>query len=249
VTDFRTAFSIYLLDCGRVLFFGDRPTIASYDLRLTVPSHEHIFEARTAFEWQIAYTPPNPAEYPVLLEMLLSTQVERHPPDISVMGNFCLLHGIHVHIWTAQQYEPSLGGSSGVGASLAEQRNQAISYALQKWRDGYLTAKRHTHTAQTIGLFQEKAMIWWVLAKFLHEKKGRLGQIAKWSDVERIENIMKIIKAIHLTVEKGGVMEENLSPDAVKESTETEKSGKVVETEGGLNSMTISFIMSRKAED
>jgi hypothetical protein len=60
---------------------------------------------------------------------------------------------------------------------------------------------------------------------------------------------MKIIKAIHLTVEKGGVKEENLSPDAVKESTETEKSGKVVETEGGLNSMTISFIMSRKAED
>jgi hypothetical protein len=249
VTNFRTAFCFYLLDCGRVLFFGDRPNIAPYDLRLTIPSHEHIFEARTAFEWQIAYTPPNPAEYPVLLEMLLSTQVERHPPDISVMGNFCLLHGIHVDIWTAQQYEPSLGGSAGVGASLAEQRNQAISYALQKWRDGYLTSRQHTHAALTVGLFQEKAMMWWVLAKFLHEKKGRLGQIAKWSDVERMENIMKIIKAIHLTVEKGGVKEENLSPDAVKESTETEKSGTVVETEGGLNSMTISFIMSRKAED
>ena len=232
-----------------MLFFGDRPTIAPYDVRLTVPSHEHIFEARTAFEWQIAYTTPNPTEYPVLLEMLLSTQVSRHPADIGVMGNFCLLHGLHVHIWTAQQYEPSLGGSAGVGASLAEQKNQAISYALQKWRDGFLASKQYTHTAQTVGLYQEKGMMWWVLAKFLHEKKGRLGQIAKWSDIERIENIMKIIKAIHLTVEKGGVKEENLSPEAVKEPAETEKSGSVVEAEGGLNSMTISFIMSRKAED
>lgn len=230
-----------------MLFFGDRPTIAPYDLRLTVPSHEHIFEAPTAFEWQISYTPPNAAEFPVLLEMLLSTQVERHPPDIGVMGNFVLLHGIHVHIWTAQQYEPAMGGSPGVGASLAEQRSQAISFALQKWRDGWVSSKQHTHPAQTVGLSQEKGMMWWVLAKFLHEKKGRLVQIAKWSDTERIENIMKIIKAIHLTVEKGGVKEENLSPEAVKEPTE--KSGMVVDTEGALNSMTLSFIMGRKAED
>jgi hypothetical protein len=91
--DCRTAFCIYLLDCGYVLFFGDRPHVAPYELRHTLPAHEHVYEARTAFEWQISFTPTNQAEYPVLLEMLLSSQVERPPSDISVMGNFLLLHG------------------------------------------------------------------------------------------------------------------------------------------------------------
>ena len=93
-SDDSTAFCIYLLDCGYVLFFGDRPRIAPYELRHSLPAHEHVYEARTAFEWQIAFTQTNQAEYPVLLEMLLSPQVERHPSDISVMGNFLLLHGI-----------------------------------------------------------------------------------------------------------------------------------------------------------
>jgi hypothetical protein len=44
---------------------------------------------------------------------------------------------------------------------------------------------------------------------------------------------MKIIKAIHLTVEKGGVKEENSSPEAVKDPTDA-KSSRVVETEGGV---------------
>ena len=93
-SDNSTAFCIYLLDCGYVLFFGDRPRVAPYELRHSLPAHEHVYEARTAFEWQIAFTQTNQAEYPVLLEMLLSPQVERHPSDISVMGNFLLLHGI-----------------------------------------------------------------------------------------------------------------------------------------------------------
>jgi hypothetical protein len=92
--DHSTAFCIYLLDCGCVLFFGDRPRVAPYELRHSLPAHEHVYEARTAFGWQIAFTQTNQAEYPVLLEMLLSPQVERHPSDISVMGNFLLLHGI-----------------------------------------------------------------------------------------------------------------------------------------------------------
>lgn len=241
----RTAFCIYLLDCGFVLFFGDRPRIAPYELRHSLPAHEHVYESRTAFEWQIAFTQTNQAEYPVLLEMLLSPQVERHPPDISVMGNFLILHGtfplycsdigIHVHIWTSQQYEPALGGSPGVGTTLADQRHQAISFALSKWRDGWVASKLHTHPAQTIGLYQEKGMMWWVLAKFIHEKKGLAeDRTQKMTDSERIDKILKVIKAIYLTVERGGVKEiPSLRNVAVNEDE-------------GLNSMTIGFIMGRK---
>lgn len=152
-----------------------------------------------------------------------------------------------MHIWTSQQYEPALDGSPGLGASLADQRHQATSFALSKWRDGWVASKLHTHPAQTIGLYQEKGMMWWVLAKILHEKKGLPlfeGGVAKWTDSERIENILKIIKAIHLTVERGGVREENLSPETIKDIGERN----IAADEEGLNSMTINFIMGRKPE-
>jgi hypothetical protein len=136
--------------------------------------------------------------------------------------------------------------------TLADQRHSATSFALSKWRDGWVASKLHTHPAQTIGLYQEKGMTWWVLAKFLHEKKGvpfSDQNIAKWSDSERIENILKIIKAIHLTVEKHGVKEENLTTDEVvaeeEESRAAEQSVAVDEDEG-LNSVTIDFMMERR---
>jgi hypothetical protein len=165
--------------------------------------------------------------------------------------------GIHVHIWTSQQYEPALDGSPGLGTSLADQRHNATTFALSKWRDGWVASKLHTHPAQTIGLYQEKGMMWWVLAKFLHEKNFRMlphvpeGGMNKWTDSERIENILRIIKAIHLTVEKTGVKEENLSPEVVKASEGGCVGGD--EREGqddgeNLNSMTISFIMGRRPD-
>jgi hypothetical protein len=240
-----------------VLFFGDRPRVAPYELRHTLPAHEHVYEARTAFEWQISSTPINEAEYPVLLEMLLSPQVERHPSDISVMGNFLLLHGtylpvklmtgIHVHIWTSQQYDPALGESPGLGATIAYQRHNATTFALAKWRDGWVASKLHTHPAQTVGLYQEKGMMWWVLAQFLHQKKGMAvveGGLGNLKDSERIVSILRILKAIHKTVECGGVKEENLSPEVVKEAASPRPVS--VSEDEGLNAMTISYIMGRK---
>src|SRR5277367_1726058 len=89
----RIAFKIYLLDCGHVLFFGNRPRVAAYEVRHRIPAHEHVYEARTAVEWRIVYTATSQVEYPVLLEMLLSPHVEAPPTDISIMGHFLLLHG------------------------------------------------------------------------------------------------------------------------------------------------------------
>ena len=94
-------------------------------------------------------------------------------------------------------------------------------------------------------------MNWWVLAKFLHEKKGlpfvpEGGGIASWTDTERLGNILKIIKAIHATVESGTVKEENLSTENVGKCPITSpKEGKSGDVEN-FNSMTLSFIMGRK---
>jgi len=91
----RAAFKLYLLDCGHVLFFGNRPRVAAYEVRHRIPTHEHVYEARTAAEWRIVYTATSQIEYPVLLEMLLSPHVEAPPTDISIMGHFLLLHGVN----------------------------------------------------------------------------------------------------------------------------------------------------------
>ena len=158
-----------------------------------------------------------------------------------------LIIGIHVHIWTSQQYEPALGGSAGVGASLVDQRHQATSFALSKWRDGWVASKLHTHPAQTTGLYQEKGMMWWVLAKFLHEKKNLPfpeDGMGKWTDSERVENILKIIKAIQSTVEHGAI-KDDLSPEVMKEDTDS-PSNVAINEDGGLDSMTINFIMERE---
>ena len=75
------------------------------------------------------------------------------------------------------------------------------------------------------------------------------GGMNKWTDSERIENILRIIKAIHMTVEKTGVKEENLSPEVVKASEGGYAVGGEAKDEGeNLNSMTISFIMARRPE-
>jgi hypothetical protein len=141
-----------------------------------------------------------------------------------------------------------LGESPGVGAALVDQRDNATTFALHKWRDGWVAAKLHTHPAQTVGLYQEKGMMWWVLAKFLHQKKGLSmveGGMGNLKDSERIVSILKILKAIHKTVESGGIKEENLSPEAVRDAASPRNVG--VSDDEGLNSMTISYIMSRKA--
>jgi hypothetical protein len=49
-----------------------------------------------------------------------------------------------------------------------------------------------------------------------------------------------------MTVERGGVKEVDLSPEVVKEAARSPRNVGVTEDEG-LNSMTISYIMGRKA--
>ena len=210
-------------------------------------------------------------------------------PQLPPLQRWNLCVGIHVHIWTSQQYEPALGESPGVGSTIADQRHNATTFALAKWRDGWVASKLHTHPAQTVGLYQEKGMMWWVLAKFLHEKRdttadralggavasggtvpavggtvvdrvlggsavGGLGvsaalgerRLGGLKDEERVLAVLKILKAIHMTVERGGVKEVDLSPEVVNEAARSPRNVGVTEDEG-LNSMTISYIMGRKA--
>lgn len=38
--------------------------------------------------------PVNESEFPLMMSMLISPDITVPPPNLSVLGNFCLLHGI-----------------------------------------------------------------------------------------------------------------------------------------------------------
>jgi hypothetical protein len=159
-----------------------------------------------------------------------------------------LIIGLHVQIWTSQQIKPALDSSSDVGAAIEDQRHHAMTLALNKWRDSWIWSKLRIPPAQAIGLYEERSFPYWALAKFLHEKKGLVldGFIGKWNDSERVVNIMRIIKAVQMTLEHNTGMEEHLSTE-IGRQVASPGNVRVSEEGEGLDSMSISFIMSRKA--
>jgi len=88
----RVTSFFYMLDCGFVMFFGDRPRIAPYEVQHSLPTHEHVYQASSASDWASKYVPTNPKPFPELLNAVLSPFSE-FPTGISVAGHFMLLHG------------------------------------------------------------------------------------------------------------------------------------------------------------
>src|SRR5208282_2709517 len=93
---FRTAFFLFIMDSGLVTYFGDRPSIPVYEIRHTIQCHEAIWSAGTAAEWadRRRMMPVNDSEFPLMMSMLISPDIPVPPPNISVLGGFCLLHGL-----------------------------------------------------------------------------------------------------------------------------------------------------------
>ena len=83
----------YMLDCGFVMFFGDRPRFAPYEIQHCLPSHEYVYQASTASEFTARFVQTNQRPFPELLDAVLSP-FQEFPADISAAGHFMLLHGI-----------------------------------------------------------------------------------------------------------------------------------------------------------
>jgi hypothetical protein len=82
----------YMLDCGFSMFFGDRPRLEPYEIRHSLPTHEHVYQASSASEWSSKYVPTNTIPFPELLDMMMSPHKE-FPRDVSAPGHFMLIHG------------------------------------------------------------------------------------------------------------------------------------------------------------
>jgi len=94
--NFRTAFTIFLLDAMRTVFFGERPNLNAYDVRLRLPCHENVFRATNSTDWKGAMplcADLTTFQFPIVISSLLSITATDCLGLYSVMGSFIVLHG------------------------------------------------------------------------------------------------------------------------------------------------------------
>jgi hypothetical protein len=94
--DARISFHLLLVDCKLVMCFAQRPSIPIFEIQHTIQCHEDIWNAPIAEEWRRRRDsmPVNKSVFPWLVYLMTSNQITAPPPDLTVLGAFCILHGI-----------------------------------------------------------------------------------------------------------------------------------------------------------
>ncbi len=80
----------------RAVFFGERPCLTAYEMRLRLPCHENLFRARNPTEWNVTLgqcADLTSFQFPIIISSLLSIATTSRVGLYSVMGSFIVLHG------------------------------------------------------------------------------------------------------------------------------------------------------------
>src|SRR5579862_5467143 len=197
----------YMLDCGFVMFFGDRPRFAPYEIQHCPPAHEHVYQASSASEWAAKFIPTNPRPFPELLNAVLSP-LQEFPKDMSAAGHFMLLHGksrfvlsdlvgLHAAIWTQQH---NVGPNSDI---LGDQRYEMITSALKKWRNSWFSSTTIHEDGPNAGFFDEGNFKWWMVANWILRRRAPVIDNVESSEEERVATVYRILKACHLVKIRG----------------------------------------------
>lgn len=249
------------MDCGLVMYFGDTPSIPIYEIRHTIVSHEDIWLARTAEEWALRRKtmPLNDSEFPLLMSMLVASDIPVPPANTSVLGNFCSLHGImhsrnrltsglHIHIWIQQQYEASMGENANFRSIVFRKRNEDVQTALRKWREGWDATLQYFPTRKP-ALYQKSALPFWFLAKYFNEVKDHTNRQPSSSPSlhlganRQILSVGRLLRAIFMMIDNGK-LNENSPTSAINATSE----GEGVRAKASLDAMNINFIMYEKKD-
>ncbi|PVH77487.1 hypothetical protein DL98DRAFT_534766 [Cadophora sp. DSE1049] len=184
----RTAFTIYLLDAMRTVFFGERPNLNAYDVRLRLPCHENVFRASNSADWESAMAHCaglTTFQFPIVISSLLSVTATDCLGLYSVMGSFIVLHGILVFIWERQQFD---NRSRGVGQAesiviqqLAKENNDVANHALNSWKSNWNTTVSNSLSSMSSGLYRDRAIAYWFLGRLLNsEDKKQVQLVTDW---------------------------------------------------------------------
>lgn len=91
---------LYGFTCSLTLFFNEIPLIELFEMRNPPPVHENVFYARSPAEWKgiREAVPEIRYAFAELGATLLSSEFEEAIPQVGIVGNFLLLHGIQAAI-------------------------------------------------------------------------------------------------------------------------------------------------------
>jgi hypothetical protein len=231
------------MDCGFVMYFGDRPTIPIYEIRHTIQCHEDVWWAKSAAEWAElrAKIPLNDAEFPLLMSMMISPDIPM-PANLSILGGFVLLHGLHIHIWIQQQYESSIGENQAIRQIVFRKRNEEVQTALKKWREGWEAALT-TFPSLRQPLYQRSALAFWFLAKYFNEvKDSRHNSSGFCGTIRQILPVGRLLRAIFMMIDSGKLNDN--SPASAIHPSDVEDTN--LRGDASLDTMNINFIMYEK---
>jgi hypothetical protein len=89
--------------------FAQRPSIPIFEIHHMIQCHEDIWNAPNAEEWRRRQEsmPVNKSAFPWLVFLMTSNEIIVPPPDLTVLGAFCILHGIPPTLLNSSDFEPS----------------------------------------------------------------------------------------------------------------------------------------------
>jgi hypothetical protein len=241
------------MDCGLVMYFGDRPTVPVYEIRHTIQCHEDIWKAETAEQWaeRRRKMPLNDSEFPLMMSMLISPDIPVPPPNLSILGAFSLLHGtfpksqflqlgLHIHIWIQQQYEASIGENKNIHSIVFRKRNEEVQTALRKWREGWDATLKYFPSSRP-ALYQKSALAFWFLAKYFNEvKESRQGIAGHCGANRQILPVGRLLRAIFMMIDSGKLNDN--SPTSAINATDMQIGDAGLRGNASLDTMNIAFI-------
>jgi len=198
----RIMFGIFLLDAAFAIYFNERPHIGLFDLKLTLPADDAVWEATTSEECfnllglnEVEASAGNitgtsrakQPEISAQLGEILTIGREFRIGTTNAYGKFILMHAIHVYIWQKQR-EFGLGQWSIAPNTEPNQRvttqqknleilhfNQTVAQALDKWKKAW-DADLITQfgNKRRSGFCRDGIAFYWLAVFFTRQKKRDL---------------------------------------------------------------------------
>ncbi|KAH7413098.1 fungal-specific transcription factor domain-containing protein [Cadophora sp. MPI-SDFR-AT-0126] len=253
----RTAFTIYLLDAMRTVFFGERPNLNAYDVRLRLPCHENVFRATDSTDWKnaMAYCADlTTFQFPIVISSLLSVTATDCLGLYSVMGSFIVLHGILVFIWERQQFD---NRSRGVGQAesvviqqLAKENNDVADHALNSWKSNWNTTASNSLSSMSSGLYRDRAIAYWFLGRLLNSEEKKQIQLVTGKRLKVWSmRIPRIMKHLIIKLDRGQLDESENIRDLRAKYLDNNLVGELDDAQGeeGMDLLNIRFIMNSKS--
>lgn len=260
----------------RVVFFGERPNVAPYELRLRLSCHEDVFAAPNAARWESLMaqsTEVGSFQFPIVISSLLSPMTTNIMATYSVMGSFIILHGsshtlalylllqvtltiragILVFIWERQQFDnksrPTGDAELMVIEQLARENNNTALRALQTWRENWNQTMLSPSSQTSGGLYRDRAMAYWFLGQLMNSGDRNLVRLNTGGKPDRWSmRIPKLLTNLIVKLDGGQLVDIANINDLRARCLDGEAQDEPEDGGDEMSTFNVQFIMTRKSK-